>query len=431
MPAGLFPRNSRWFDGVDDRINSTSPYPGDSAVTFATWLRPEVLTGVWQIAMFAGGLGGNRGLIIGIGPTNVWAGGLDGGSFVYSTIRPSLGQWSRVVMTRTSGANQSLLYVNGLLAGTAALSATFAPAGAALCALGRYSTLLPYRGNIWDARIYSRAWTPAEVAADFEGEPVDPTGLVRSWALNDQTPATTYESIAGTNDVVTGALISAQVPFRDRRISEVVPWAPYSDLTVPDHVDLRPQAASWGLAGWMRKPVSNPLGVPATLYLLPTKTGGGFVSMPTYQIVTTGDLHTYLSDGVFTRQITGVNVSSRAGWMHFGCTLDRASGIITQYLNGQWIGYQTVGALGSIESPNSLMMYANANTTAFNDLMWRKGTAFTLEEIEDYYYRSVVPTGLTSHWSCTEGAGTAIADVVGGHNGTLSAANWTSETRSH
>jgi hypothetical protein len=67
---------------------------------------------------------------------------------------------------------------------------------------------------------------------------------------------------------------------------------------------------------------------------------------------------------------------------------------------------------------------------AMGGLIWRKGSAFTWDEIEANYYNGVVPAGSTCHWPMTEGAGTSAADVISGRNGTLSVASWTTSTRS-
>jgi hypothetical protein len=65
-----------------------------------------------------------------------------------------------------------------------------------------------------------------------------------------------------------------------------------------------------------------------------------------------------------------------------------------------------------------------------NDIMWRKGGGFTPAEIRAHYLHGTVPGGLTDHWPCREGAGTNLANLVSARVGTLSAASWTTDTRS-
>jgi len=123
--------------------------------------------------------------------------------------------WHRIV-ARYDGANATL-HEDGVQDG-AAVPIVMA-LGAGPCELLRFFSSNSYCGriNMIDARIYSRAITPAEIATDLRGEWISDTGLVRHWPFEAIVGGTTHERIGNTWDAVTGAVVDANnVPFRAR-----------------------------------------------------------------------------------------------------------------------------------------------------------------------------------------------------------------------
>lgn len=429
IPAGLFPRNSRWFDGVDDRITGTNSLAGATASTLAVWMRCEkiVTPGNVRIALQTGASAGSQSSWLGAnlsGGLTVVGGGFYGlVNCLWAGRDFTQAGWVRAVFTHAGGLAPAYLYVNGVLVSVSVAVTPNYTGGEA--SIGRSTDgSYPFGGNVWDARMYSRAWTPAEVAADFKGEPVDPTGLSRSWALNDQTVATTYESVVGTNDVVTGALISRALPTRRRRVPESVPSTPVVTCVINDNAALQCGAGSFGWMEWISRNV-HPLPV---LYTQKEDGVGRF----RVGIDTTG-LYAYIWDGAISVfAYDGIGSAGRTGWIHVAVCCDRASGLLKFYVDGQFAGQGTLGALGAVNNGGQLL-FAGATdvySRGYNDILWRKGDIFTLEEVEANYYDTVIPGNLTSHWHCREGAGTTINDLIGGHNGTLLAASWSTATRS-
>ncbi|NMC34563.1 MAG: LamG domain-containing protein [Veillonellaceae bacterium] len=325
------------------------------------------------------------------------------------------------------------LYVDGTLTAT---SATVTPSiGAESSRIGHGFSAFPIHGNVWDARIYTRAWTPQEVAADFAGEWVDPTGLARWWTgENPGYGSTCREEIGGTDDAIVGALWKPDAPRKPRRIVEDVRAAPFlmggsSVLQIPNSIAIRPEAQScgWMCWVWRDKYVST-----AHNQLLVTT--GGMVA-PFY-VHGAGPFTAYFHDGSVGATVTGPFGRSEHGWMHFATVIDRSSGYASMYINASLVGRSSIGALGSV-SPTSDMSLGDgaANTrTAFNDLIWRKGAPFTRDEIAAHYYNGIVPATpsgcIQIHWPLDEGSGTTVRSIPAGYEGTLSSASWTTRTRS-
>lgn len=219
VPVGLRGFGSLWLDGVDDRVtNGSSPVTGSNPWTIATWMRTTSDFPGFRCAV---GIGDSTGIYtrVYVGTNSTISLMLAGVFNLSSNVYPSVCQWYRVVATFTGGTGRMRLYVDGTLTAT---SATVTPSiGAESSRIGYGFSAIPIHGNVWDARIYSRAWTPREVAADFAGEWVDPTGLARWWTCeNPGSGPTCREEIGGTNDPITGALWSPNVPMRQRRVIE-------------------------------------------------------------------------------------------------------------------------------------------------------------------------------------------------------------------
>lgn len=424
MPVGMTGWQSRWFDGVDDRIVGVQPatLSGSNPFTAVAWVRCSRVVTATATSVFAWGntAAGNAYVLCGtIAPAGVPYYGIYTSAGQIGARRVDLG-WHRLVCTFSGGAGGTMtVYVDGAFTASAAWPAPNVQVPPMLQLGGTGGAYFP--GNIWDARIYERAWSLAEVQADYRGEWVDPTGLRRWWKLEDLTAATAHEEIGATDDAVTGALISADAPFRLRRAAEDVSACPLNGyMVVNDHVDLRPQAVAWGWMGWYRKCAG----------LVPTLHQKNSATTDQFRIGYSsggGVLRLWIKDaagfGPFYAWPSYNNGSD--GWYHYAASCDVAGNLVSLYVNGSVVGQTGLLGAGSVDPTGTLVITA----PGFNDLMWRKGAVFAPEEIRAHYLEGTVPAGLTCHWPCREGAGTNAADIVGGRNGTLAAASWTTNTR--
>lgn len=426
MPVGMSGWQSRWFDGIDDRVQGAGvPLVGDVAYTLAAWLRETRSLGATGIALQSGNNVANESAWIGVDGAGRFSGGHTGGS-VLTGGRASDRGWHRVCVTKLAGADWPILYVDGVQVSIAGLGSTLAGAGAPY--LGRSASgTAPFPGNIWDARIYSRTWSPAEVAQDYLGEWVDPTGLARWWKLEGTTAATTHEEIGGTDDAVTGALISPMAPFRLRRVVEDVPAAPryYQTVytSVPHHVSIDAGAGDYSGMLWAHFPR-----ISATRRGLFCK----------YDFGAGTGLWVYGEGGNLAHRTTAAAANTLCscpslapGWHHIA--FRRSGTTVDLWADGSLVASAT-GVLRDMTNASALEFgrWVNDNYPwigAAGDILWRKGAVFTPEEIRAHYLTGTVPTGLTCHWPCREGAGTNVADIVGGRDGTLTAASWTTSTR--
>ncbi len=425
VPIGLTGFQSRWGDGIDDRIVGVDPgIRGAEPWTMATTAYRTRNKGVgsWDGLMSFGEDAAAKAAYIGftipVALPTVTAG------FRYAAVQSAtfgaqVGLWYRIVCTYDGVSVR--LYVDGTLRAGPTAQALNIGAGPAELFRMLASNAYAARANQVDARIYARRWSDAEVAADFRGEWVDPTALRRWWKLEDLTNATAHEEIGNTDDAVTGALVSPESPFQPRRIREDVAACCAQTMSVADHADLRPDAVSFGVMGWWRK--SGRAGALDWI----SKIGGG-TDVFTINQQASGVLRATLTDGVpVTRTVDGGRIEGRQGWMHVAFTCDRAAGLLRLFINGSMVGQNTVGALGAVSPNLALTVYS---TLAYNDLEWRRGAIFTPAEIRARYLDSTIPGVLTSRWPATENAGFDVHDVIGGHDGALGAETWSTDTRS-
>ncbi len=89
---------------------------------------------------------------------------------------------------------------------------------------GRY-----FKGNINNVRVYSRAWSQAEVMDDYKGKYVDPTGLVASYANTGNTNADWVDrSGNGNNGTVSGSPATTAITGSKLQGTTLKQFAPYS-----------------------------------------------------------------------------------------------------------------------------------------------------------------------------------------------------------
>ena len=338
--------------------------------------------------------------------------------------------WHRIV-ARYDGLNATL-HEDGVQDG-AAVPVVMAM-GAGPCELLRFFSSNAYCGRVKlnDARIYSRAWTPAEVAADARGEAVSSTGLVRRWSCENPGYGTTCrEEVGGTDDAITGAPWSPVVPFRRQRSVEDVPAAALGTgtltCTVAHHADLDPAAGSFSFGLW-----TSARGVSGDIIAQKDDGAVGWI----LDFTAGGALRLRLRDGAVTITVTG-SALLRSAWgdsdrydRHVECTVDRAGGYAYLAVDGGPPARTALGALGSIANVADLVFGAGASGVVggLNDAVFHKGASWSWDERDALYYNGKVPGGAIA-WPMREGAGLTAVSQPAGYNGTLSAASWTTKTR--
>jgi len=429
-------RCSLWFDGVDDRITGVMPaVSGSGAWTLVSRINPADLSLSHRGIVYLGdGSGSGTATDLRqygnvyrcVGSNAAWS--VNGGS-------PRIGTWDRVVATFSGGIGGTIrFFQNGQQIG---ISGPVTPAIASgICMVGSLTAAGTYvtKGCLSDTRIYSRAWSPAEVAADNRGEDVSSANLVRWWKLEDGLGTTAHEEIGGTDDPVTGALPSPLVPFRRSRIVEDVPAAALGtgavSCTVAHHADLDPAAGSFSLSLW-----TSARGVSGDIIASKDDGSKGWI----LDFTTGGALRLRLRDGATTITVTGTAIlgslwSGVGSWRTVTITCDRVGGFAYLSVDGGPPARTALGALGSIANTADLIFGAGASgfVGGLNDSWWWNGRALSWDERRALYFDGIVPaaSGATRiGWAMRENTGTVVASSPSGYNGTLSADSHTPATR--
>lgn len=437
LPVGMKGRASLSFDGVDDYVTGVGVSPGTSPWTMLCWVKMANYpgAGIHYTLMTAGdpAAGAHMSDYTLIGGVPTWRAGssaYDWASYA-DALCPAVGQWRRLGFVRRAGNAPLELWLDGgLRAVSPAVNPDVATSGARLGSA--YTNTWFAKALMDDARMYSRAWSAGEFAADYRGEWVDPTGLVRRWTCENPGYGTTcYEEIGKTSDAITGALWDPRVPFRRRRKVEDVAAAMLGDgattCTVAHHANLDPAAGSWSLGLW-----TSARGTSGDIIAQKDDGATGWI----LDFTTGGALRLRLREGATTITVTG-SAMLRSLWTtpkgthrHVEITVDRSGGYAYLAIDGGPPARTALGALGSIANAADLIFGAGASGVVggLNDAVFHKGTAWTWDQRDALYYQGEIPSGAIS-WAMREGAGTTVASSPVGYDGTLSAASWTTQTR--
>jgi len=212
------------FDGVDDGVtigNISALHASSSDLTISVWIKPNDLTAGTR------GVFGMSGLGAGVVPymiefnrtsarfsyTQVGTG--IGTPTLTNTSNLTLGQWQHIVVTRrfNSAVDWTVaMYLNGRPSG----SGTIARSGGTsqILAIGRYGGhTLYFNGEIADARIYNRVFSPQEVTALYNGYETY-NGLMARWVLDGNSLPFVPSGNGKFNGTATGGALKATLPER-------------------------------------------------------------------------------------------------------------------------------------------------------------------------------------------------------------------------
>lgn len=427
------------FDGTDDYLAGSNPLSGDQAWSVCARVLFRKAPASFSYVAAIGTPSSYGGPILAMRATRQFMAG-HFASGCTPEPRLEIGRWYDLTITHPQGAGRARAYVDGVQTGQQGANSTSAGTGATAF-LAAYSSGSGF-GNVLlsEVRVYTRELSPGEVADWSRGREVDPTGLARRWTLEDGLGLTAYEEIAGTNDPITGALWSPFVPFSRRsRLVNVpaavrFPGTNFSFVTIPDHVDLRPGAGSWGVMFWFRQ--AKPFEW-ASLVQKGVESGGeaGWVVGRS----NSGLLSIRVADGVSTTLFApGANIGT-CDYFHLALVCDRSSGKLNFYVNAGPPITSALGSLGSVDVAHPLRLGGVASWTnkfvgSQGEMIWRKGAPFTWDEIRDHYFDGTVPecpAGCKQiGWAMDEGSGTTAHSSPAGYDGTLLAESWTTSTRS-
>jgi cysteine-rich repeat protein len=208
-PPEAGPGGALLFDGVDDFVAVSDPAPlapldMNTALTIEAWIYPRnpssgtggvIVNKEGEYALTRWGDGRITFSIANTSP---------GWVSVHGTYVAPAHAWTHVAFVYDAAAAQARLYIDGALHQTWAASGTIGdavPTQNELRIGGRQAapTSQPFRGVIDEVRIWNRARTTAEIAAEFDRVIVDPaqaTGLVGYWRFDEAAGGVAFDLAA-------------------------------------------------------------------------------------------------------------------------------------------------------------------------------------------------------------------------------------------
>jgi hypothetical protein len=168
--------NGLSFDGVNDWISVSDSNSLDltTGMTLMAWVGPTALAGSWRTVIFKeGGPGSVDYSLYAAESTNKPLGQvyIDGEQNALGTSSLATGVWTHLAATYDGAMLK--LYVNGVLAGSKAVSGSVTPTTGALRIGGNGIWSEWFQGLIDEVRIYNRALTQTEIQTDM-GNPLTP-----------------------------------------------------------------------------------------------------------------------------------------------------------------------------------------------------------------------------------------------------------------
>lgn len=205
--------------------SSTLSFDASPEFTLSVWVRgsPSQMSGAGIIARGTGGAGEQYTIDVAANVfrffTRNGAAGVNGQ--INATVGPSLNSWTLVTGTFSGSQGLQRLYLNGVLAGSAAVTNTLETAvhitsiGARQSASGSYD--LPFNGAIDDVRVYNRALSAGEVLQLYRSGSINTAhsntannnGLVSNWSFDgSQTNWATGQVFDSSDSANNGKLVA-------------------------------------------------------------------------------------------------------------------------------------------------------------------------------------------------------------------------------
>jgi hypothetical protein len=428
-------RSSLSLDGIDDVASSATGHSCTGAASFfcECWaMFPRAGSG-FGVVISVGAQSVNQGVYLGISnTTRKLTVAMHGFTGITSPGALDYGRWYHVVFDWDASNKRYHLCVNGgtVYTGT---DATAVPAVTAGLYVGK-GTANPTLCYLHGIRLYKgRLLSQADCQKRMRGVREDESGLDSRVLFNDGYGSTAADTSGnGRNLTVVGGLYSPIVPFQRRRVVEDVAAAVLGDgattCTVAHHADLDPAAGSWSLGLW-----TSARGTSGDIIAQKDDGASGWI----LDFTTGGALRLRLREGATTITVTGT-AALRSLWAtpkgthrHVEITCDRTGGYAYLAVDSGPPARTALGALGSITNAADLIFGAGASGVVggVNDAMFHKGTAWTWDQRDELYYHGSIPAGAIS-WGMREGVGTTVMSSPAGYDGALSAASWTTSTRS-
>ena len=185
------------FDGVNDFVNIGSVISAGASYTKEAMIKPNAITGNYNILSSAGD-------VFWISNNQIRAGHTSNFSHVLAPATLLLNAWNHVAVTYDAPSTTMKLYINGALVSTN--TNVQATAGNAM-QIGAYASVVPFNGSMDDVRIWNVARTQAQIAASKNCElQGNEPGLIAYYNFNQGTGSVSNTGVTSLiNSVFGGA----------------------------------------------------------------------------------------------------------------------------------------------------------------------------------------------------------------------------------
>ncbi len=199
------------FDGVNDFVDIADDASIHLSDTFTvmTWIKPTGNTNAFRI-FFSKNFGAGQYPQFMVSNNNKidWRANHDTTYGVLSTDTINLGQWYHVAGTydANGGTGNSKLYVNGVLQNSETLTGSITNDTTAL-RFGNRAGSFPFKGDIYDMRIYDIALTQSEIQNVMNVELIgNESDLIGDWKMDEGSGTAINDSTSNGNDgTISGA----------------------------------------------------------------------------------------------------------------------------------------------------------------------------------------------------------------------------------
>ncbi len=335
------------------------------------------------------------------------------------------GRWHQVVGVRDAVSDKIIVYVDGVVANSAAdtTTSTLTNNDDVSIGNGRASYLTDdFNGNIDEARLYNRALTPSEVAQLYNWAP----GPVGWWKLEETTGASALDSSGNNNTLsdsggvlrINGKIGKSMETDNNETQQLTIANASQTGLGV---------SSSYSLAYWIN--ISSNEACDDVM----GKSGsyGFYLSCGGNQSITGW----YYNGSTSVELESGVNTVTVGNWAHVEFVHDNNSDVDSIYINGVLSNRATSMTTNPVTSSSSFNIGGTENfPSQLNGKMddvkmynYARNAIQVIEDMNGSHPAPGSPVGsAVGYWKMDEGSGTTANDSSpNGNSLTLSAASWT------